>query len=228
MVNWEKSLWDRENFSFEQGKDALEHIEVERLSTEFGQIENLCDLDLPITVGGVLEHLEHRGHALLTLFLAGPFLVPLPLPGLSVPFGVFIAFFAFAMAFGRKPFLPKSWLAREIPKDTLRKFCRMAVRFFKKFEALFKPRLVWLVDFRAAQFTIAFMIAFCGILLALPLPPGTNSPPSSVIIALSIGFLERDGILVLIGYILFLLNIAFFTFLAVFGYEGVMNLIRMF
>lgn len=202
-------------------------IEAERLSTEFRRIEALCDRDMPVTVEGILEHLEHRGHALLTLFLAGPFALPIPWPGLSVPFGALIAVFALAMAFGRKPFLPKSWLAREIPKAKLRKFCGLAQRFFKRFEALFKPRLVYLIDLRAGEIAIALMIALCGILLALPLPPGTNNPPALAIVALSIGFLERDGFLVILGYFFFALNIAFFTFLALFGYEGMMNLWRM-
>lgn len=209
------------------GGRVLDGMESERLSAEFRRLEELCARDIPVTVEGVLIHLEHRGHALLTLFLAGPFLLPLPLPGLSVPFGVFIAFFAFSMAFGRKPFLPKAWLAREIPKDTLRKFSGMAQRFFKKFEALFRPRLVWLIDRRSGQITIAVLIAICGLLLALPLPPGTNSPPASVIIALSIGFLERDGFLVILGYFLFLINVLLFSFLTIFGYAGVMNLWRM-
>lgn len=204
----------------------MSSIEAERLSTEFRQIESLCDEEVPVTLGYVLNHLEHRGHALFTLFLAGPFLIPLPLPGLSVPFGIFIAFFAFAMAFEKKPFLPKMWLLREIPKPTLRKFSQYAQKFFRKFEALFRPRLVWLIDSRAARFVIALLIALGGILLALPLPPGTNSPPSAVIIALSIGYLERDGLLILLGYFLFLLNIVFFAALGIYGYEGVMKLIH--
>ncbi len=195
-----------------------------KLSREFEELEVLGKEGVPITLGYVLSHLEHRGHALLTLFLAGPFLLPLPLPGLSVPFGVFIAFFAFAMAFERKPFLPRSWLLREIPQPTLKRFAQIAQKFFRRFEKLFRPRLVWLVDAKVPRFLIAAMIAAGGILLALPLPPGTNSPPASLIIALSIGYLERDGILVLIGYVLFGLNIVFFGALGIYGYEGAMKL----
>jgi hypothetical protein len=200
--------------------------EGERLSAEFRQIEAICDTPIPISLGFVLNHLERRGYALFTLFLAGPFLIPLPLPGLSVPFGILIALFAFAMAFERKPFLPQSWLLREIPKPTLRMFSVMAQKFFLKFEAMFKPRIVWLVDAPSGRFIIATLIALGGILLALPLPPGTNSPPAALIIALSIGYLERDGFLILIGYGLFLLNAAFFGALAVYGYEGGMKLVH--
>ncbi|MBC7661631.1 MAG: exopolysaccharide biosynthesis protein [Chitinophagaceae bacterium] len=202
-------------------------LHIESLSAEFRQIEDLCDQKDSITLGGILELLEHRGHALFTLFLAGPFILPIPLPGLSVPFGAFIVFFAFSMAFDRQPLIPKSWLRRELPKAALRKFSRMAQAAFRKFEALFKPRMVWMIDFRAGQVVIAIMIAICGFLLALPLPPGTNAPPAAAIVALSIGLLERDGLLVLLGFCLFLANIAFFTFLSVYGYEGVLKLINL-
>jgi hypothetical protein len=203
--------------------EFLNQSKAEHLSIEFQQIEKFCDEEAPITLGLIHNHLERRGHALFTLFLAGPFLLPVPLPGLSMPFGIFIVFFAFAMAFEQKPFLPKSWLAREIPKSTLRKFCHYAQKFFQKFEKLFRPRLLFLLDSRAARFCIASMIATGGIMLAMPLPPGTNSPPATLIIVLSIGFLEQDGLLILLGYLLLVLNILFFGALGFYGYEGVMK-----
>ena len=203
-----------------KGSTVLNHIEAERLSTEFQQIENLCSQEAPVTLGAILHSLEHRGHALFTLFLSGPFLLPVPMPGLSMPFGIFITLFAFAMAFEKKPFLPKSWLVREIPKPTLQKFSQYAQKFFQKFEALFRPRLLWLLDSQLARMLIGGMIAIGGILLALPFPPGTNFPPASMIIALSIGYLERDGVLILLGYIMFLMNIVFFAALSIYGYEG--------
>ncbi len=194
--------------------------ETARLSSEFRRIHELASAS-PLSLGAILVHLEHRGHALFTLFLAGPFLLPLPLPGLSVPFGLLIVLFAVALGWNSRPLLPKAWLRREIPQKTLLRFSLIASRFFARFERLFKPRLTGLIEFRAGRFLIALMIAICGLLLALPLPPGTNAPPAVAIACLSIGFLERDGIIIALGYILFFLNIVFFALLGIYGMKGV-------
>jgi len=62
--------------------------------------------------------------------------------------------------------------------------------------------------------TTGFMIAAYGFLLALPLPPGTNSLPAVAFATLSLG-LVGDGVFVLDQYLFFLLNALFFTMLPV-------------
>ena len=45
----------------------------------------------PMQLRTVVEHLQFRGLPTLIVLLCVPFLFPLPLPGLSIPFGVAIA-----------------------------------------------------------------------------------------------------------------------------------------
>lgn len=192
------------------------------LAEEFRQIECLC-VGHALSIEAILDHLETRGRALLTLFLSLPFIFPIPLPGLSVPFGVFIFLFGLSLATEWKPWLPKSWLKKEMKRDLILKFCGHAQKVLRKLERFLKPRLAVMNDKPALRLVSGLMIAFCGFLLALPLPPGTNSPPAIAIVTLSLGLLERDGVFTLIGYVLFALNIAFFTALPMIGYNAVLR-----
>lgn len=194
------------------------------LSEEFKEIENLC-IGQSLTLEAILDHLETRGRALLTLFLSLPFVFPLPLPGLSVPFGVFILLFGFSLATDWKPWMPRRWMKREMSRDLILKFCAYAQKILRRMEKLLKPRLPVMNDTPALRLASGFMIAACGFLLALPLPPGTNSPPALAIAALSLGLLERDGVFILIGYALFALNVVFFTALPIIGYKALLRLI---
>jgi hypothetical protein len=196
------------------------------LSREFQEIEDLCDLG-EITLQRILDHIHGRGEAMLTLLLAGPFLLPLPMPGLSVPFGILIVIFGFSLSTGWKPWLPKKWLQRRIPEDLLRRFCRVARRFLRKMERLIRPRYHWLHRSPVFKGAAGTMITVCGMLLALPLPPGTNAPPAAAIVCLSVALLEGDGLLLVLGYLLFALNAAFFTLIPVLGYEAILQILSL-
>lgn len=191
-----------------------------KLSLEFARLRDLCR-GSDITLGELFENMTSRSHALLTLIFALPFLLPIPLPGLSIIFGLVIMLAGGAMGIGRKPWLPQFFLKRSISTQTLSKIFEQGARFTRILEKVIRPRgthflrHIWVKRFNG------FLIAICGLLLALPLPPGTNFPPASVILLLSIGSLEEDVLVILLGYGAFVVNLVFFGSVAKLGANGI-------
>jgi len=194
-----------------------------KLSDEFNRLSKLCEGNT-VTLLTLLKSIRLRGHALLTLFLAFPFMLPIPVPGLSVLFGLMIMYAGIRIALGQKPWLPRKWLRRKLPASIFAKIFTAGEKVFRRFEWIIKPRgkflhAPWL------QTLNGILICLAGFLLSLPLPPGTNFPPALVIVFLSIGMLEEDGLAIALGYISFVINIAFFAGISFLGIEGVKRLL---
>lgn len=154
-----------------------------------------------------------RGFALLILIFGFPFLLPVPLPGLSVPFGIVIALFGLRLCLAQKPWLPQFLLRTKIHYGTLAMLVEKGVWLASKVEKVLKPRLLFL---SAGEFHFrvhGVMFVCMGILLALPLPPGTNLPPALSIVLLCFGMMERDGYFILASYLVGFLTAIFFAFL---------------
>lgn len=192
-----------------------------RLSAEFSRLADLCHQS-HITIYSLLEHMAASGHTLLTLIFSIPFLFPIPMPGLSFFFGTVITFSGISIALKKKAWLPKRLLDRSIPTHWLGKTFSFGAKISKKLERFIKPRGHFLIDHPGIIQLNGVIIAISGILLALPLPPGTNLPPASVIFLLSLGTLERDIVFIILGYISFILNLIFFSALFFFGVNGIM------
>lgn len=192
--------------------------ENQRLSDDFIAIEERLRQG-PLSLRQILELMHGRGQALLALFLAFPFCLPIPIPGLSVFFGLIIATLGISIASGWRPWLPQSWLDRPLPHATMEKICHSAQKVLLKTEHWIKPRFIWFHSMRMIQLFNGVAITVCALLLALPLPPGTNFPPSIAIICVAVGALETDGLLLILGYVLFILNVLAFGYMGFFGFE---------
>lgn len=192
------------------------------LSRELHDLAEICK-NKKIELGELFELISTRSHGLLTFILALPFLLPIPLPGFSIMVGLMIAIIGFFMAINRPPWIPKKWMRFKINPDFLQKIFKKAKRLTLKIEKLIRPRGLFLSSNQFSHIVSSIMIMCCGILLALPLPPGTNFPPASAIIILSLAMLERDGLLLVFGYIVFSINIALFGGILFFGFEAVMK-----
>lgn len=195
------------------------------LSEELRQLSYAC-LRQGAKFSDLFEILSVRGHALIIFFFSAPFFVPILIPGLSLVVGPIIFLLGLMMALGKSPWVPKSLLRLGCDSKLLAKFLRFASRIMAKVEKLARPRgkfllrIPWIGRFNGA------VIAFCGFLLALPLPPGTNVPPALGALLISMGMLEDDGLFVGLGYFVTALTTVLFAAGMFFGFEGLIYLYR--
>lgn len=171
----------------------------------------------PVTLREVIGVLQGRAYNLLMLLLAIPFLLPLPLPGLSTALGLIISVIALRLTLGQKPWLPARLLDRVLPPRFFPTLLAGARRVLRLLEVMLKPRQLWLTSSPLLGQLHAFIILVASLVLLLPLPPGTNFPPALCIVIMAGGLLERDGLFVLGGYLAFAFNGVFFALFAIYG-----------
>ena len=189
------------------------------------ELQRLCELTdhKSLTLGQIVSEIAHHDRALITLILALPFLLPIPLPGLSIPFGILIAFISFRMFLGKRLWLPEFLQNRSLDPLLARKLFSAAIPLAHRISRWVRPRGSFFLNHLGTRRFSSLLIAICGLLLALPLPPGTNSPPALTIVFLSLGVLEHDGLYLALGYLCFFLISVLFLTLAFWGYPQVIQ-----
>ena len=181
--------------------------------------EELADLrtragEGPITLREVIQLLGGRAYLLLVLLLSLPFITPIPLPGLSVPFGLAIALISLRLSLGQRPWLSKNLQRKELPAGFIAKVFRIAEKVLRFLEKFLRPRVTFLTDTPLLRQLHALLMLVAALALLLPLPiPFTNSFPAWTILLVAAGLLERDGAFVLAGYVVFAAGVLYFVFL---------------
>lgn len=104
-----------------------------RLSEELSRMAKECEKG-PVTVLQLLHTLGTQGHSLIALFFAVPFLLPMPLPGLSIPFGLVIAFAGGQMMLKKEPWLPQFLLKKELSSEMVAKVLNSGSKILTKME----------------------------------------------------------------------------------------------
>lgn len=189
--------------------------EIERLVAAFAK--------RPVRLREILEITHGRGYTLLLALLALPFCTPIPLPGLSTPFGVVIALIGFRLSFREKPWLPERLLDTELPPKFFPRFLSATRRLVRGMEFFLRPRWTWLLDAGVLHHAYGAMILVCGALLLLPLPvPLTNTLPALTVVLLAAAMLERDGYFVVGGLVMFSATLGYFGSLA-FGSAAIVD-----
>jgi hypothetical protein len=184
----------------------------------------------PLMIREMVEILHGRGLQFVVILLCLPFLTPVTLPGISMPFGLAIALCGLRIAFGHKPWLPAFILNRRISYSVLERMVHFGCKIYEKVEKVVRPRFSFFLTGPGMGMVIGLAIALSGIFLSLPIPPPfplTNTIPGFAIIFLSLGLMEKDGGLILCGYVLTLISAIYVTLIGLLGKAGVDQLWRM-
>jgi len=174
-----------------------------------------------VTLREVLAVLHGRAHTFFLLILALPFCTPIPLPGVSTPFGLIIALIGFRLSLGQKPWFPNRLLNTRLPPRFFKIFFSGARRVVRGMERLLKPRWTFLLDLNVLHHLYGLVIFSCGLFLLLPLPiPFSNGLPALTVVLIAAATLERDGYFVIAGLSMFLFTLSFFAMLLWGGAEA--------
>ena len=170
----------------------------------------------------VVEIFGPKGHALVILFLNLPFCQPIPIPGVSTALGLCMMIVAYFMIVNRPPWLPERLARIPIDKKFLVQISSRLEAFMKRFENVIKPRGRAYFQQRSTQITTGLLLCFHAFLLSLPLPiPFSNFFPALALLLLSLGTLEEDGAVMLLGYLAVIACTIFFAALVVLPYMTV-------
>jgi hypothetical protein len=185
-----------------------------KFSDTLKDLEHRSQQSEPLTVQAIFDTVGTSGQLMLVLILSVPFLQPIPMFGLSSVFGSVIGLVGIGIFLGKPPWLPQKLRVREIPPALVQRICHGGEKFFEWIEKFVRPRGGLLHRNPALLRVAGAMIVVNAFLLALPLPiPATNIVPSVPTVLIAIGTVEEDDLLIGLGYLTFVLSLAFFVVL---------------
>jgi hypothetical protein len=156
-----------------------------------------------VTVRELLELIGEQGLLLFCAFLAIPFLLPVAIPGTSTVFGLLMVLIGFGVATDSLPLVPERLLDHALSSQHVVPALQRGAAAFRRFETLIRPRALVMTGGPVANFVNGCVIVIAALVLMLPLPlvPFTNTIPALAVVLLSIGMVERDGIVIVLGYL---------------------------
>jgi len=172
-----------------------------------------------ITLRELMIEIGEQGFLLLCALLTLPFLIPVSIPGVSTVFGAAIILISLAITLNRMPWLPKRILDREIDTEKLVPTLRKGAALVSKLDRYVRPRVNFLTEGALMNRFNGLMIMAGGVLLMFPLGliPLSNTLPGIAILLLSLGIIQRDGLMVAGGYFFLFATTVYF---AVLGYAA--------
>lgn len=164
-----------------------------------------------VTLRELLGLVGEQGLLIFCAILAMPFLLPVTLPFMSTALGAPMLMIGVAVMANRVPWLPARLLDRALPSATVQHVLERAAGAAARFEHLVRPRLLRLTATVGANSVngVVLVVAVLVLMAPLPLVPFANTLPAIAILLLCFGLAERDGVLVLLGYVATLIATAY-------------------
>lgn len=173
-----------------------------------------------LTVGRIIDATQSAGFGFVLALLA---LCSLPLPGVSVPFGLAIAFGALQIIIGRhRPWLPDVIRRHRVSVRTLIWLSFVLPRWTSWLEVAIRPRFEFMS--RGLMWSLCGVgILVGGVGLALPLPiPFSNLFFIIPLLLYAIAAMESDGLMIMAAHALTAYQVAF----VVRFWEAIVRLLR--
>lgn len=169
-----------------------------------------------ITLGALLDVFGEDGLLLLTALLTLVFLIPVSIPGVSTVFGGAILLIGISRLLGKPPWIPGRLRDKSLPAAKLRPALSGGMAWVRRLERVSRPhRLRALVDGRVASLfnNLAFILAAFLLMAPFGFVPFSNTLPGIALLLYSIGFIQRDGVAVLLGHLANVATIVYFGIL---------------
>jgi hypothetical protein len=210
--------------------DASPEPAAEKTVRDRSASDILANLDTLLTgdrvkLGDMVDMLGAAGIGLTILMLALPSFIPVPGLPTGFVFGTALAILSLQVMAGADRLLLPDWLRRRsLPRGPVVTGGAWIAPWFRRVEWLLRPRLRHLSG-RLAQIVLAIPIFVHAVMILLPIPLG-NQLPSLAVIVFAFGLIERDGIAVLVGWLLSVVAVAWNSAIVFFGAELSMFLYR--
>ena len=184
---------------FDRGAQGNPH--GKQKPSRLSDIVRAMDTSQDTTIGDLANSLGERAFGALLFIFAVPNAIPMP-PGTSAILGLPLVILTWQVLMGRQTlWLPEVVRKRRISKEMLHSFVTKVTPIMARLERVLKPRLGFIVASDPAERMIGLVAFPLALILFLPIPFG-NIPPAAAIACLALGLAERDGLAVIVGYVL--------------------------
>ncbi len=181
--------------------------------------------DLPekgLSLKEFLDKIGDKGKYILIIILTAPFIIPVSIPGSSTPFGLLIILIELSNLINRELYLPNKVAQYQLSYSNILKIFETLEKVMGYVEKIVKPRLTIVTTNIVFLRLKSVFIMLLSFLLLLPLPiPFTDFVPAVGILMLSISTLEKDGLLMIAGYLMTLIAVGYFISVGSLGIEGI-------
>lgn len=158
------------------------------------------DPDPTVSIGEIVHRFGRRAFGALLFIFSAPNWLPLP-PGSSSFLSIPLVLLSPQLAVGvRGPWLPGFIDRREMKRSDMRRAVDKLLPTLERIEQVSRPR--WGFMFGPVGDRMIGLTCFMlSLVLILPIPFG-NMAPAAAIAAFGLSFVQRDGLLAAIGYVI--------------------------
>ncbi|MBV0899679.1 MAG: exopolysaccharide biosynthesis protein [Wolbachia endosymbiont of Fragariocoptes setiger] len=163
------------------------------------EVANVDNHEEKVTLFEIKSALHEKGFNVLIIIFSLPLSVPIPVPpGYTTILSIPLILFSLQLLLSYKfPWMPR-WLERKsFKRSTLSLIVQKTSPTLEKIEKMIKPRMHF-VCYGPGKKILAFIMFLCSMSIAIPLPL-TNFIPAIGITLISLGTMNNDGLLSLLG-----------------------------